>query len=192
MFAYTQGSFLRTTTSAERPGRIVPSDWWTEEFLDWRERRDVERPRKQEPSDGWHWLRGGQTEGVLIGGCLESLEHLRGTPFWPDFDDAILFLETSEEAPPPTRVDALLTDYQNMGVFERLRGLLFGRSMRYTPAERQELRERLLERTSGFDFPIVTDMDFGHTAPQFVLPLGCRARIDADEHTFELLEAAVV
>ncbi len=28
-------------------------------------------------------------------------------------------------------------------------------------------------------FPIITDMDFGHTSPQFTLPLGCRARIDS-------------
>ncbi len=32
---------------------------------------------------------------------------------------------------------------------------------------------------------------FGHTAPQFTLPLGCRARIDAESQRFEVLEAAV-
>jgi hypothetical protein len=34
-------------------------------------------------------------------------------------------------------------------------------------------------------------MDFGHTAPQFTLPLGCKARIDGQQATFEIIEAAV-
>jgi len=74
---------------------------------------------------------------------------------------------------------------------QQVRGLLFGRPMRYTEAEKQALREVLLERTRRYRFPIVTDMDFGHTAPQFVLPIGCRARIDTAAQRFEILEAAV-
>jgi muramoyltetrapeptide carboxypeptidase LdcA involved in peptidoglycan recycling len=35
-------------------------------------------------------------------------------------------------------------------------------------------------------------MDFGHTAPQFTLPLGCVARIDSEERVFEVTEHAVV
>jgi muramoyltetrapeptide carboxypeptidase LdcA involved in peptidoglycan recycling len=38
---------------------------------------------------------------------------------------------------------------------------------------------------------VVTDMDFGHTAPQFTLPIGCRARIDVPRRRFEILEGAV-
>lgn len=130
-------------------------------------------------------------EGVLIGGCLESLEHLRGTRFWPEWQDAILFFETSESAPPPERVDSLLMDYENMGVLQRLNGLLVGRPMRYTEEEKQQLREVVLERTRGYTFPIVTDMDFGHTAPQFTVPIGCRVRIDAENQRFEVIDAAV-
>lgn len=191
MFEYTLDSFVRLAMNAEPPGRIPPSEWWTEEFLNWQTKEDLERPRATQVSEGWQWLRAGRSEGILVGGCLGSLQHLRGTPYWPAFDDAILFLETSEEAPSPATVDALLMDFANMGVFAKLNGLLFGRPMGYTPAERQELREVILERTAAFDFPVVTDMDFGHTAPQFVLPLGCRARIDSGERAFAILEGAV-
>jgi muramoyltetrapeptide carboxypeptidase len=82
-------------------------------------------------------------------------------------------------------------DYQNMGVFEKLRGLLVSRPMSYSEAERQMLRERILERTQGYSFPIITDMDFGHTAPQFTIPLGCRARIDSMTTRFEIIDMAV-
>ena len=82
-------------------------------------------------------------------------------------------------------------DYQNMGVFEQLRGMLVGRPWGYTSEQRAVLREVLLERARPYAFPIIADMDFGHTAPQFVLPIGCRARIDSEERTFSIIEAAV-
>jgi muramoyltetrapeptide carboxypeptidase LdcA involved in peptidoglycan recycling len=63
--------------------------------------------------------------------------------------------------------------------------------MSYTPEEKQQLREVLLERTRRFAFPIISDMDFGHTTPQFTLPIGCRAEINSDAQRFAILEAAV-
>ena len=98
MFGYTRSSFLRTACDPDPVGIVAPSPWWTEELLDWEQQQDLERPRRREPSAGWTWLQGEVGEGVLIGGCLESLQHLRGTPYWPRWDDAILFFETSEDA----------------------------------------------------------------------------------------------
>jgi muramoyltetrapeptide carboxypeptidase LdcA involved in peptidoglycan recycling len=83
-------------------------------------------------------------------------------------------------------------DYENIGVFDALNGLLVGRPMLYSIEEKQRLRECLLERTAAYHFPIISDMDFGHTAPQFTLPIGCRARIDTLKGTFEILEPAVL
>jgi muramoyltetrapeptide carboxypeptidase LdcA involved in peptidoglycan recycling len=78
-----------------------------------------------------------------------------------------------------------------MGVFDRINGLLVGRPMRYSTAEKGALRQCVLERTKPFSFPVVMDMDFGHTAPQFTLPIGCQARIDSDQKSFSILEPAV-
>ncbi|MEO1444747.1 MAG: LD-carboxypeptidase, partial [Cyanobacteria bacterium J06635_11] len=130
-------------------------------------------------------------EGCLMGGCLESLQHLRNTEYWPDWRDAILFFETSEEKPSPETVDGILMDYQNMGIFERLQGLLVGRPMNYSSTEKERLYERLLERTNAYRFPIIANMDFGHTAPQFVLPIGCKARIESTKQAFEVVESSV-
>ena len=188
---YTVESFRRTVCSGEPPGRISPSPSWTEETLDWRTKADLERPRALTDSDGWSWLRPGAAEGTLVGGCIESLQHLRGTRYWPDFSGKILFLETSEEHPSPARVDGILMDYENMGVLGELNGLLFGRPMEYSDGEKEELRRVILDRTRGCSYPIVADMDFGHTAPQFVLPIGCTARIDSSAESLEILEACV-
>lgn len=189
--AYTADSFVRTVQVSEPVGQVHASGHWTEETLDWRRQLDLTRARRLEESPGWTWLRPGAGEGILVGGCIESLQHLRGTPFWPDFEGAILFLETSEEKPSPAKVDGILMDYENMGVFAKLNGLLFGRPMKYSDSEKSELRRVIAERTAAYAFPVVSDMDFGHTAPQFVVPIGCRARIDSDDESFRILEAAV-
>jgi muramoyltetrapeptide carboxypeptidase LdcA involved in peptidoglycan recycling len=102
-----------------------------------------------------------------------------------------MFIETSEDKPSPETVDGILMDYQNMGVLARLGGLLVGRPMRYSPEEKQQLHEIILERTRPFSFPIVADMDFGHTAPQFTLPIGCLASIDTPQQTVEVIESGV-
>jgi muramoyltetrapeptide carboxypeptidase LdcA involved in peptidoglycan recycling len=197
MFDYTKECFLKAVTSTQPIGWVQPASWWTEEFQDWELLEDRKRPRRREPSTGWTWLKTGsnqrqRVEGPLIGGCLSSLEHLRGTPYWPEWQGAIFFFETSEEKPLPQRVDSLLMDYENMGIFEKLNGMLVGRPMKYSLEEKRQLRQVVLQRTHKYDFPILMDMDFGHTAPQFTLPLGCRARIDVQRRRFEIVQAAVI
>jgi muramoyltetrapeptide carboxypeptidase LdcA involved in peptidoglycan recycling len=194
MFEYTKEHFLRTVNVAEPAGAIEPSPWWTEELLDWEQKKDLEQPRTRQPSEGWTWLKPGIAQGRLIGGCIESLQHLRGTRFWPGPDDwrgAIFFFETSEDKPSPATVDGILMDYENMGILEQLGGMLVGRPMFYSDEEREALRQVVAERTRRYSFPIITDMDFGHTAPQFTLPIGCQARIDTEARRFEIVEAAV-
>lgn len=192
MADYTQEYFRKILCSSTAAGQILPSPSWTEEFLDWEQKKDLERPRTMQPSPGWTWLKPGHARGRLIGGCLESLEHLRGTRYWPDFSKAVFFFETSEEAPPPERVDSILMDYENMGILPKLAGIIVGRPMRYSKEDKKALRDVLLARTKAYDFPIISDMDFGHTAPQFILPIGCQVEINTEERTFSILEPAVL
>lgn len=191
LFAYTERYFLKALCEAAPVGLIEPAAWWTEEFQQWEDMADRTRPRVRHPSPGWTWLKEGTAEGILIGGALSSLEHLRGTRYWPDWEGTILFIETTEEKPSPERVDSLLMDYENMGVLDKIRGLLVGRPIYYSPDEKAALRQVLLTRTKQFHFPIISDMDFGHTSPQFTLPIGCRGRINSAAQTFEILESAV-
>jgi muramoyltetrapeptide carboxypeptidase LdcA involved in peptidoglycan recycling len=186
MDEYTRG-YMQAVLCSEGPIiRIQASSLWTEELLDWREKKDLERPRKRIPSPGWTWLKPGKTEGNLVGGCLESLDHLRGTRYWPEWEESIFFFETSEEKPTPDRVNSILMDYENMGILPRLKGMLVGRPMRYSDEEKEELRRVILERTNKYSFPIITDMDFGHTTPQFTLPVGSKGRIDSTRQVFEI------
>jgi muramoyltetrapeptide carboxypeptidase len=189
---YTTKNMLHALTSATPIGWIEPAREWTEEFLDWGLQADLRRPRRLEPATGWTWLKEGRAEGRLLGCCFESMQHLRGTRYWPDLTGAVLFIETSELVPSPSWVDVVLQDYENMGVFHQLQGLLVGRPYGYANTQKAELRAVILERTRDYSFPIVTDLDFGHTAPQCTLPIGCRAAIDSHTRRLEVLESAVV
>ena len=42
------------------------------------------------------------------------------------------------------------------------------------------------------ELPIVSNLDFGHTDPMLVLPLGLRLRIDSGRRELSILDAAVV
>jgi len=191
MPAFSRENVIRAIRTAEPAGDLASSGWWTEEFLDWSTGEDATRPRRQEPSTGWRWLRQGSAQGPLIGGCLESLQHLRGTPWWPDMTGALLFLETSEERPAPEDVDGILMDYENMGVFEQINGLIFARPYGYTEDDKARLHDIIVERTATFGFPVLADTDTGHTTPLQTLPIGCNAILDSAANRFAITEAVV-
>lgn len=188
--------FLRRALFAAEPiGDLRPAETWTDEFLDWGAQLDLTRPRVQQPGTGWAWLLDGAhaapVRGPLLGGCLESLEHLRGTRWWPDWQGRIAFLETSEEVPAPERIDSMLSDWANMGVLDAIAGLLWARPYGYTPDAVETLHEVLRGHCAPYGFPVVSLLDFGHTDPKLTLPNGVLAEIDPQARRVRLLDAAV-
>ncbi len=202
MFSYMVDSVYKTLFSSAPIGGIAPNtEGWTVEFLDWAEPENQARRRKLAPSTGWKYLQGtGIHRGHLIGGCLEVLDWLRGTDFWPEpetWQGAVLFLETSEEAPPPAAVLRGLRTCAAMGVLRELSGVLFGRPGGQVPVERfdeydEAISQVICEEEGLTGLPVITHMDFGHTDPMFVLPYGIQAEIDCDAHRFSIIENAVV
>jgi muramoyltetrapeptide carboxypeptidase LdcA involved in peptidoglycan recycling len=203
MFAYMVDSLRRTLFSAEPVGVVPPNvDGWTVEHLHWGDPSSQSRRRKLEPSTSWHWLQGsGTVQGHLIGGCVEVLEYLRGTDFWPDLErwnQAILFLETSEVTTTPERLSWILRTYAAMGILGRLAGILVGRpgGSLYSVAQYREYDDAVLKivrNEEGRDqLPVITMMDFGHTDPKFVLPYDVQAQISSERREFAIIESAVV
>jgi len=41
------------------------------------------------------------------------------------------------------------------------------------------------------DLPVVAGLDYGHTSPMGVLPLGCRAHVDPVARTITVIDAGV-
>lgn len=168
---------LRLLTSAEVPGELPYPPYWTKEFLDWTTGDDRTRPRTYQLNTGWKVLRHGNARGRLIGGCIESLQPLRGTRYWPDLSGCILFLETAGDLKSPEATDELLMGFENMGTFEMIAGLLVAKPYDFTPANEQRFEEFLLERTRKWSFPVITNMDFSHYTPMIAMPIGVMASV---------------
>jgi muramoyltetrapeptide carboxypeptidase LdcA involved in peptidoglycan recycling len=202
LFPYMVESVKKSLFSIDPIGEVAPNNaGWTVEILPWEDPANQAKRRRLTPSTGWHYLQGqGVHTGHLIGGCIEVLDWLRGTQIWPspdDWQDAILFLETSEDAPSPDLVLYYMRTYAAMGILKRLAGVLFARPGGQVPPGKFEEYDRVLlqvitEEEGLTGLPLVTGMDFGHTDPMFVLPYGVQARIDCDHQRFEILESAVV
>jgi muramoyltetrapeptide carboxypeptidase LdcA involved in peptidoglycan recycling len=174
------------------------SDGWTIASRGWDDEKRNEKRRPLQPCSGWRWLQGkGQHRGHLIGGCLEAVDWLRGTPVWPEppvWRNSILFLETSEDQPSPTAVTHMLRALAATGALGEARGILYGRPFgdeakfeAYDVALLQVLGELGLS-----SLPLVTRMDFGHTDPKFILPIGVEAEIDCDRQRIRFLESPTI
>lgn len=181
------------------PLEYRPFGRYSDGYPDWSVPANLGRVRPPREDAGWHWLQGGTAvRGRLFGGNIEVLEWLKGTRFWPSetfWDGVILFLETSEEVPPPLAVKRWLRNYGLQGVFERVAAVLFGRARGYTDERKRELDEVLRSVLAEFgrpELPLVSNLDFGHTDPQFILPLGVQAEVDGAHRTLRLLEPAVL
>jgi len=182
--------YLRAAWFGDEPVSFKASEEWTDEFLDFETRADLERARVLRPNSGWEALRPGAARGPLVGGCLETIcWHLKGSTEWLDLDGAILFLETSEEAPSPSDVDAYLADFENLGVFEQIGGLVFGRPAHYQDEDVEVLHRVIQERTATSSIPVLANLDCGHTDPMLTLPLGAEVRVDSAANVFETTEA---
>ncbi|MFT3890503.1 MAG: LD-carboxypeptidase [Anaerolineales bacterium] len=198
IFPYIVQSLRKTLFSSDVIGELKPSDGWTVERLDWANPANQNTKRKLNPQTGWKFLQGkGIRRGYLIGGCIEVLDWARGLDIFPEnWQDAILFIETSEEAPPPEMVTRTLRVFAAMGVLQQLSGILFGRPGGEVPPEKfadydLAILKVVNEEQGLTDLPIITHMDFGHTSPILTLPYGVQAEIDSDNQTFSILENAV-
>ncbi len=199
MFPYMVQWLRQTIFSSDVIGEVKPStEGWTVEILNWGDPANQGRKRKLNPSTEWKFLQGkGIHRGHLVGGCMEVLDWARGTEIFPaSWQDAILFLETSEEAPLPEMVARTLRVFAAMGILRQLAGILFGRPGGEIPLDKFEQYDRailqVVQHEEGLtELPVITNMDFGHTSPMFVLPYGVQAEIDFENRRFSIVENAV-
>ena len=136
-------------------------------------------------------LHPGIAEGRLIGGCLSVIVAMMATPWQPVFDGRILFLEdTGEKA---YRIDRMLVQMRQAGVFERVAGIIFGalRPVAESAQEQALIAEFVGEQTAGLKCPVLFGVEAGHGTENLTLPLGALARLDSKLRRMAVMEAAV-
>jgi muramoyltetrapeptide carboxypeptidase len=135
-------------------------------------------------------IRPGKIQGMLIGGLLSRINSLIGTDYIPDFNNSILFWEEVNMS--PAMIDFNLETLRLAGVFDNIKGMIVGHLSGCTdskyPEDNRSIEDIILDRTTGYNFPIIKTDYFGHDINDFyTIPLGKKASIDTDKKEFTLL-----
>ncbi|MGF9967140.1 S66 family peptidase [Bacillus rhizoplanae] len=123
--------------------------------------------------------------GRLLGGCIDVIRHLIGTPFGrvQDFrkkhcndDPFIWYFENCELT--TTDLRRSLVQMKLAGWFDNCSGILFGRSAANHPVNGYTAKDVYEELTDELQIPIIYDIDCGHMPPQITLINGAFAEIE--------------
>ena len=134
-------------------------------------------------------ITGGRAQGELVGGNLTVLTALAGSPYLPDFRGKVLFLEDVAEA--PYRVDRMFSTLRLMGALDGLAGFIFGECTDCDPGDGHgslTLDEILDDYIRPLGIPAYRGAMIGHIRQQFIVPVGGRVEMDADDGSFRLTE----
>ena len=134
------------------------------------------------PSNEVEWRTTADTEldveGPLWGGNLAVLCSLIGTPYFPNIEGGILFIEDVGE--PPFRIERMLYQLHLSGVLGRQRALVLGDFSQCHAADYDNgygLTDSFgqIRRASGV--PLIDGLPAGHEPDKFTLPFGASARL---------------
>ena len=199
MHAFTKDNFIKAVMDKAPISKLEVSDQWTSERIEWTNPENMNIPRSMNAeAHGIMCLNGaGLAKGRLIGGCVEVIDWLRGTELWPTssvFQDAILFLETSEEMPTPDNFKYMLRCFAAMGIFDKINGIIMGKPYheKYFEAYQECLLDVVVHEAGRKALPIIYNINIGHTAPMLTFPIGVLVSIDCDNKTIELLESGII
>jgi len=165
-------------------GRLAP------DVLDWQLRLLQDpAPAGIVPGIALDTLVPGIAEGALCGGCLSLVAATLGTPYQLDAAGKLLLLEDIHEE--PHRIERMLVQMAQAGVLGSAAGFVIGQATASDDSETLPLRRIWADLLAPYGEPAVLGFPFGHVTPNYALPLGVRARLDADAGTLTLLKAAV-
>lgn len=137
-----------------------------------------QRQRFQEFLDGgdslekisYEFVQGKEMEGIVLGGNARCLLKLSGSPYFPNMQGKILFLEGLSGCVP--QLVAFFCQLKIQGVFEQVNGILLGT---FTEMERKKLSptavEILLEMVPD-TLPVAVTKEVGHEADAKCLRIG--------------------
>ncbi len=144
------------------------------------------------PDDAWvETINGGVAEGELAGGCVTLLANAIGTRDDFDWRGKIVFLEDVHEE--PYAIDRYLVQLLRAGKLDGVAGIVVGEHAGVRPREYQpafpstlSLEDVIDELIRPLGVPTIYNLPLGHGKHLATLPLGARARLDADAGRLEV------
>lgn len=178
-FDYIEKTFMGIIKDKQRKFDIIDSEEWSDDK--WHKNQDDRHFMK---NPGREILRSGQSEGIIVGGNIGTLPLLFGTQYMPDLTDKILFLEDDGMS-----IDLFKRNFVSLSQqpnFDKIKGIVIGRFRNNSDFSVDGLREFFNNHVKLGQIPVITGLDFGHTMPYFVFPIGGKARINTDENVINI------
>jgi muramoyltetrapeptide carboxypeptidase len=102
--------------------------------------------------------------GTLYGGCLSILVSLLGTPWEPQTEGKLLFLE--DTGAKPYQIDRMLWQLRHAGKLEGIKGVIFGEMLDCSSpgASSNLLEEVILQHFEDMEIPIAIGLRSGHVS----------------------------
>ena len=132
----------------------------------------------------------GKGTGPIVGGCLSLFNNLMGTPYFPNVSGGILILEDIGEN--VQHIDRMLSQFKMAGFFqgdERINGLMLGQFIdAWEKADEDDftLDELIRDIIGDVEFPIISNVAYGHNMRKLSIPLGAEAVLDGERATLTL------
>ncbi len=123
-------------------------------------------------------LKEGRAEGILTGGNLSLLSASVATPYDPDTDGKILFVEEVNEN--ITKIEKWMYHLRNSGKLKRCKGILLGQFTEVENFKRPEydVYEDMKDILEDIDIPVMYNIQSGHGKPMMTLPMGAVCSMD--------------
>ncbi|MBQ3665897.1 MAG: LD-carboxypeptidase [Lachnospiraceae bacterium] len=118
----------------------------------------------------YYFIQESYMEGIVIGGNIRCFLKLAGTKWMPDFENKILLLEALNSTSP--QVMTYLCQLKQMGVFEKIAGVLLGTFTKLDHEIFVPSVEELVQLVAGKDIPIARTMEIGHGADAKCIYIG--------------------
>lgn len=132
----------------------------------------------------------GTAEGTLLGGNFALVSYLVGTPYFPNMEGAILFLEDIGEN--IYALDRMFAKLKLAGILDKLGGLVLGKFTEIPEAANALSLEQVFEEyLRDMPYPIATNLCYGHVTTKNCIPVGLQARLEVTEGkaTLQYLES---
>lgn len=122
-------------------------------------------------------------DGVLWGGNLSVLASMLGTPYFPQIDKGLLFLEDVGEH--PYRIERMLTQLLHAGVLARQKAIVLGQftNFKLVPSHDKgfKLDTVVTWLRSQIKTPVLTGLPFGHVPTKVLLPVGAKVDLVTED-----------
>ena len=159
----------------------MPSEW-TDIMLDWESQQHAKPTYPNE----WQFIGSGTVKGRIIGGNLNTMSGIWGSPYMPTIEQGdILLIEDSLKG-----IDTVERSFAHLlacGVFDKVGAIVVGKHELFdAQGTGRTYLDVLLEVLNGKDVPILYGFDSCHTHPMLVTPLGVQGVIEFDNQAFAL------